>query len=100
MGQDKLLGPARLTWEGSDDCSLLTREVLTGPPLPLLPKANQDTYTIGLLGTPRSFLTHPCSCSSLEHPLPSPLITLLPGSGAGSCPATGAGVRAPGSLGL
>lgn len=49
MGADNPLGPARFTGQGLGDCSLLlTREVLTGPLLHSLPKADQATYPIGL----------------------------------------------------
>lgn len=40
---------------------------------PFAPQGQSDTSPIGLSGTPRPFLSHPCSCPSLEQPLPSPL---------------------------
>lgn len=73
MGQDKLLGPARLTWEGLRPLQSPYQRGSHRATTPFTLQGQLGTYPIGLSGTPRPFLTHPCSCSSLEHPLPSPL---------------------------
>ena len=53
-----------------DCCLLLTREVLTGPPFPSLPKASQDSYPMDFPGGPVA--KTPCSQSMQGAPGSTP----------------------------